>query len=170
MKTAVSIVLLLAGLSAGAVGVGYLLRGRGEGAAAPTPQPTPSGSTAPVPTIAIGEPVGASGGTMYAGGSPTFDERGPGGFTLAGAAGNTPSPPVAAPAPTPVPSPADVMAEALARANDLGALKGGMGGSVLAPATDLVHRLDLSTWLSVVKPVPTPLPKIMPTPILRVEA
>lgn len=96
MKTALSIVLLLAGLSVGAVGVGYALRrqGAGQGSAGSPAATTPLPAPTPVPpaTIAIGEPapgyvlagtqaggttiVGGS-GQLWAGGSPTFDERGP---------------------------------------------------------------------------------------------
>lgn len=67
MKTAVSLVLLLAGLSAGAVGVGYLVRRHGS---APAAGPAPAPSTQPVTpptTIAIGEPNPAAPGFVLAG-------------------------------------------------------------------------------------------------------
>ncbi|THF88464.1 hypothetical protein E7T09_04465 [Deinococcus sp. KSM4-11] len=84
MKTAVSITLLLAVVSASAVGVGYLVKRHGQ-AAAPA-APAPSASTTPMPTIpatiAVGEPAP---GAVYAGGSATFNES-TGGYVLAGSA------------------------------------------------------------------------------------
>lgn len=115
MKAATSVVLLLAALSAGAVGVGYLvMRRHGQepaqtatpgpvGAATPSVTPPTPAPATPLPAIAVGEPAPNDGGRIWMGGTPPdiFDETRPAPmpeFVQAGAA-------VSAPVPASIPAP-----------------------------------------------------------------
>ncbi|WP_034383183.1 hypothetical protein [Deinococcus sp. YIM 77859] len=75
MRAAASVVLLLAALSAGAVGVGFLMTRRQGQEQAPAATPSPASG---LPAIAVGEPV-ADQGKVWMGGTPPdiFDETRP---------------------------------------------------------------------------------------------